>query len=651
MALQQGMSLFQSGQLLEAERLFKSILARDPKNVSALQLLGIIVFQMGRSQEGEKLLRKAIGIKPGIAGLHYNLGKMLDEQGKLDEAVNAFRKAVRLEAKNEWIYNDLGTVLVKLGKLGEAETTLRASLEINQSNTTSLSNLGLVLWQSNRLDEAVEMLERSIEIDPGYVDALSNLGAIYLDKRETEKAEEYLRQAVAIEPQNVDVLNNLACTMLDMGNQDEAITLARKATEFNPKTAEAFLNLGRVLFNVGDENGAVVAYRRALEIRPGFFDVLKNLGKALINQGRFDQAKECYHEALKIKPHDPGVLVMLMRIDPPDVLGGEVMELERLYRNQGISDEDKRLVAFQLASVFEKDAQYDKAFDYLNGGNGLKRRSFKYQLEGDRVFFRKIKEVFSEAFFQEHAGCGIEDRTPIFILGMPRSGTTVTEQILASHPQVFGAGELNYLKRLLIDRCDTNEYQRFPDIAAKFSDDGFRQLGIEYISGLKSQCDSTERVTDKMPHNFLHVGMIRLMLPNAKVIHCRRDPMDNCLSIFKKDFKALHNYSYDQSELGGYYRLYQDLMEHWHKVLPGFMLDFQYEELVADQEKMTRRLLEFCELPWDENCLQFHKVNRTVRTASRTQVRKKIYNDSVQLWRRYEKHLKPLLDALSVEVG
>ncbi len=651
MALQQGMSLFQSGRLQEAERLFNSILARDPKNISALQLLGIVVFQQGRSIEGEKLLRKAIALKPGIAELHYNLGKMLDEQGKLDEAVEAFRKAVRLDAKNEWIYNDLGTVLVKLGKLGEAETTLRASLEINQNNATSLSNLGLVLWQSDRLDEAVEMLERALKIAPSHVEALSNLGGLHLGRGEPEKAEGYLRQAVVIEPENIDVLNNLACTIMEIGNQGEAIALARKATEYHPKSAEAFLNYGRVLFNVGDENGAVEAYVRALEISPGNFDVLKSLGVALVNQGRFDEAREYYHEALKIKPHDPGVHVMLMRIDPPDASDGEVAELEQLYRNREISVEDKRLLAFGLASVFEKGGEYDKAFGYLDDGNGLKRRSYEYQLEDDKAFFLKLKEVFNAAFFQEHSGCGIEDRTPIFILGMPRSGTTVTEQILASHAQVFGAGELNYLKQLLMERCDTNEYKRFPGIAVKFTDDDFRQLGVEYVNRLKEQCGSTERVTDKLPHNFLHVGMIRLMLPNAKVIHCRRDPMDNCLSIFKKDFKELHNYSHDQSELGGYYRLYQDLMGHWHRVLPGFMLDFQYEELVADQESMTRRLLEFCELPWDENCLQFHKTNRAVRTASRTQVRKKIYSDSVQLWRRYERHLKPLIDALSVEVG
>lgn len=646
-ALQQGMALLQSGRLQEAERLFRSVLAIDPKNVNALQLIALILFQAGKFQEGEQLLRRAIKQRPKVPDLHYNMGNMLDRQGKLKQAVEAYKNAVTFGLKDDRVYNNLGMVLSKLERLEEAETSFHKAIDINPNNTSALSNYGLVLWKSGRSEKAIEILKQAIDIDSRCVDALSNLGIIYLSRLELDKAEGYLKQALEIDAGDFNAVNNLAVVYLHKSENDDALVMIRRALELDPGSTDAMLNMAKVLLKGDDETGAIDAYRHVLKVFPKHSNALVGLGSILTTQGKFDEAKQCFQKAQRIEPNKIGARVGLLDIDPPDVMDDEVKDLERLYKDAGISKEDKTDIAFCMAKTYEKGGEYEKAFAYLADGNRFKREGYQYDLDDDRSFFNRMKACFNEQFFQDRIGSGVQDKTPIFILGMPRSGTTLTEQILSSHAQVFGAGELTDMKKILVSICGADSYKRLPEVAMRLSVDDYADMGAKYIDVLKERGGLAERVTDKMPHNFLHVGMIRLMMPDAKIIHCRRNPIDNCLSIFKHNFQGVHKYAYSQKELGGYYLLYQDLMEHWHKVLPGFIFDLQYEDMVADQEGVTRRLLEFCDLPWDDNCLQFHKSERTVRTASKYQVRKKIYSDSVELWRRYENGLQPLIAALS----
>ncbi len=644
-ALQQGIGLLQSGRLQDAERLFQSVLTIDSKNVNALQLLGLIQFQTGRYKDGEQLLRLAIKQKPNIADLHYNLGNMLEQQGKLDQALVSYKNALKLGLDNDQIRNNLGMLLSKMGRLEEAEASLRKAIDINPQNPSALSNYGLVLRKLNRLDEATKAVEQAISIEPHFVDAISNLGSICFEKNELEEAEEYLRQALKLDTKNANVMNNLAGVLLRKNKNDEALVFIRMALEISPQSTDAMLNLARLLADKDDAEEAIDVYRNILDITPEHTDALAGLGFMLSTQGRFDEAAACFQDILKVDPNKVAARTGLIDINLPDIHDAEIMDLERLYTDAEVSDEDKIKIAFCLAKVFEKGGEYKKSFGYLADGNRLKRKSYQYLQENDRLCFGEIKAAFSQQFFQQYADAGFRDKTPIFILGMPRSGTTLTEQILSNHPQVFGAGELPDMRRL-IEKYDIDGGNGFTERVEQLGADDFAQMGMDYIAGLKARGGSAYRITDKMPHNFLYVGMIRLMLPNAKIIHCQRDPVDNCLSIFKQNFAGLHKYAYDQRELGGYHLLYQDLMAHWRKALPGFMFELQYEDMVADQEGMTRKLLEYCELPWDDNCLQFHKSERTVKTASYTQVRKKIYTDSVELWRRYEEELQPLINAL-----
>ncbi len=259
-----------------------------------------------------------------------------------------------------------------------------------------------------------------------------------------------------------------------------------------------------------------------------------------------------------------------------------------------ISDADRIDLGFALGKVFEDIGNYNKSFDFILEANRLKRGSYEYSIQNDRDLFERIKKTFSPDFFASHHGSGNQDRTPIFILGMPRSGTTLVEQILASHPLVFGAGELTVLVNLANGICTGGTTAQFPECMPDLDVDTFEKMGSDYIEKIREYSNDAEHITDKMPHNFLHVGLIKTILPNAKIIHCMRNPMDTCFSIFKKEFAGTHGYAYDMVELGQYYNLYQDLMAHWEKVLPGFMYTLRYEEMVSDQQKQTKSLLDFC---------------------------------------------------------
>ncbi len=639
--------MFQAGRLPQAEKLFREVLEREPREVNALQLLGLTMFQQGNPQEGERLLRKAIRRSPKIAKFHFNLGHMLEMQGKLKEAVFAFREARKLDPQDEWIPVNLGIAYGKMNRLDEAVAACRTALTINPENVSALSNMGHMLWRNRKLDEAVVALEQALEINPDSIEALSNLGTVWFGEKQLDKAEELLRRAYELNPNHPDVLNNLAGVLTAQGKWEEALPLCRKALQMNPHSAELYFNLGRVAHQAERWEEVMSAYSMGLKLQPGVADAISGLAEACSIMGRFDEAKRLYYQALELKPDKPGIYAGLLGLEDHSVMLKRLEQIEKLCVAPDIDNDEKLALAFALAKFLEKEGEYQKAFRYLEEGNRLKRAGYEYSQEEERALFELVKSTFTSEFFAQRSGYGTDSDMPIFILGMPRSGTTLTEQILASHPQVFGAGELTILRRAVTGRCAPVKFEQYPEAVAGWSEKDFTALGEEYLQKLQEYSGDEERVTDKMPHNFLLLGIIHLAMPNAKVIHCRRDPVDNCLSIFKQDFKSIHKYAYDLEELGGHYRLYADLMQHWHKVLPeGAIFDLQYEEMVADQEGMSRKLLEFCGLPWDDNCLRFHETKRAVRTASQSQVRKKIYSDSVELWRRYEEQLQPLIKAL-----
>jgi len=318
--------------------------------------------------------------------------------------------------------------------------------------------------------------------------------------------------------------------------------------------------------------------------------------------------------------------------------------MENLFNKDGVDVEGRSRLGFALGKAYEDLADDQKAFSFITEANRLKRSTYTYSTSDDAAFFSRIAASFDASLFTGLAHAGCVDERSVFIVGMPRSGTSLVEQILSSHPQVFGAGELTDLGRVIETLCQ--DRGGYPAAVSRLQPGDLAVSGQAYVDQVRERAPDARRIIDKMPQNFLYVGMIRLLLPNARVIHCQREPMDTCFSIFKHGFLNLHSYAYDQQELGSYYWLYQQLMAHWRDVLPGFMYELNYEALVANQELETHRLLEYCGLSWDDACLSFHKTERVVRTASTTQVRRPIYTDSVKRWKRFEEGLAPLREAL-----
>ena len=417
-----------------------------------------------------------------------------------------------------------------------------------------------------------------------------------------------------------------------------------------PGSPDAHNNVGNLLALLGRFDEATRSYERALALRPQFAEVHNNLANVLKQQGHFDRAVQRYQQAIALQPDYADAHFNQSEIKTFQRDDQELPLLEALARdNSTVPAGKKPLVHFALGKALEDAGEYDRAFGHWLQGNALKRRQLAYDPQQPQQDLRQIVDVFDRQFFQRFAAAGDPTVAPIFILGMPRSGTTLVEQILASHPQVHGAGEHTALERLARRLpLSTGRLERYPAYLSHLDAAGLRRLGQAYLASLPALPTGKSRLTDKTTANFWYVGLIRLIFPGARVIHTVRDPVDTCLSCFSKLFTSGQAFTYDLGELGRYYRCYSELMDHWRTVLPaGAMLDVRYEEVVENLEQQVRRLLEFCGLSWDDRCLSFHQTARTVATASTVQVRRPLYDSSVGRWRRYEKHLGPLLAELS----
>jgi len=481
------------------------------------------------------------------------------------------------------------------------------------TKTDQLFELALSHHQHDRLDEAKKGYRRVIQVAPAHIDAWTNLGIVYHQLGKLDDAISCYEQATAIQPDYIHAHFNLANVYKDMGEYDRAIAGYQKTISLDSAFAGGYFNLGFVLSEVGQLADARAAFRKVISLIPDAADAHRQLASITRQQ----------------------------------VYGPEIEAMEQLYESRRVSDLQRQEVAFGLAKAYEDLGEYAKSFAFLAHGNRLKRSRYHYSTGDQKTYFERYKQTFDKTLFDKYRGCGFADPTPVFILGMPRSGTSLVEQILASHPNVHGAGELATLSQTLAAAVGTVALPDYQHTVRTAAPQLFSEIGAKYVDLIRAHSDSAVRISDKMPQNFLHIGMIKLALPNARIIHCKRAAEDTCLSIFKTYFPGnVHEYACDLTELGQYYRMYEDLMAHWQNVLPGFVHDIQYEDLIDDQEPLTRDLLAHCGLDWDPACLEFYKTDRAVRTASLVQVRTPLYKSSVQLWRRYEAELHPLLHAL-----
>jgi tetratricopeptide (TPR) repeat protein len=602
--------------------------------------------QKGLLAEAEAAARRAVALAPNFAAAWNNLGIVLQEMLKLDESRLCLEQALALEPSNAETLNNLANTLKRLGLAAEAEKRWHTALQLKPDYAEAYSNLSNLLVDQGEYDRADGMARRAIELNPRLADAYVNLAAVAAARHRHGESLQVLDALLAFPPGHARALAARALSLKELDRFDEALDAAKRAALMAPESPESHNALGQVLQAMGEFEPALAAYDRAAALPgPAQMDAVANRGALFMEFGRKAEAMKAMEEAANAFPNVPGVLFSqadLKRFIPGDPLIGQ---MQSLLAREGISLADRATLHFGLGKAFLDVGDSEQAFCHYDEGNRLKRSTFAYDPDANERRAAGIAEAFSPALLAEKASQGAPSDLPIFVVGMPRSGTTLVEQILASHPMVQAAGELKRLQML------SDGIAGFPQSAASLNATQLRALGEAYLAFVIPRAAGRRHVVDKMPSNFLLAGLIRLILPDARIIHCRRDPADTCLSCYTKLFAGEQAFSYDQTELGRFYRAYQSLMAHWRATLPAsHFLEVDYEAVVEDIETQARRMLAFLGLPWNDTVRRFHETERPVRTASVNQVRQPIYRTSAGRWRKHAMHLQPLLAALGVSI-
>ena len=638
----------QAGRLAEAGQLFRMILMVEPRHADSLHLLGHIAYQGGRYDIAVELIGQAIRIRKDNPFYYYNLGNALKAQGKIDDAVARYKRALVLKPDYAEAHNNLGIILNEQGKRDAAVAHYERALALMPDLVYTHNNLANTLVEQGRIDDAVAHYERALAFKPDYADAHNNLGIALVAQGRIDDAVAHYERALILNPNNADAHNNLGTVLKDRGRIDDATAHYGRAIAINPDHADAWNNLGIMLAEMGKVDDATAHYERAIAINPDHAEAQCNLGNELKEQGKFDDAMAHYERAITIKPDYAEAHLSRTEIKTFRRGDADLALLEALADRDVLPANKAMFIHFALSKALEDSGDYDRAFEHMRKGNVLKRRQIDYDEMSVLKLFQRISAVFDGSLFDRFQGEGDPSHVPVFVLGMPRSGSTLVEQILASHPQIHAAGELTALEMAAstVFKAGGQPVQ-YPENVAAFDGAILRRLGRAYLDRLPALADGKVRIIDKLPGNFFSIGLIRLILPNAKIIHTMRDPVDTCVSCYSKLFATGLDFSYDLAELGRFYRCYSELMTHWRSVLPpGTILDVSYEEVVDDLEGQARRLIDYCGLPWDDRCVGFYRTSRPVKTASAVQVRKPLFRSSLQRWRKYEADIAPLLHEL-----
>jgi tetratricopeptide (TPR) repeat protein len=537
------------------------------------------------------------------------------------------------------------------GKLARAETICRKILKTQPRFHPAWYQLGLIAVKVGKLQQALEYLHKAAKLSPKTPAYFKALGEVCRRLGRFKVAVNLATRAAEMSPVDAEIRYNLGLALADTGNNAAAAEQYRRALAINPAYGLAANNLGTVLERAGDVAAAERAYALAVDINPRHAEAQNNLGAILSARSDLAPARACFEAAIAAKPsfvHSHFNLSTLKKYTPEDPHLAALEEVAT--RASQMSPEERLRLCFALGKALEDVGRYEEAFTAYAEGNKLKRATFKYDEEKMKRTMADVVEKFDAAFAKKDTGAGCADSTPVFIVGMPRSGTTLLEQILSSHSGLHGAGELKDFS-FALDEVRGSSDIAYIDWLLQADAGALSRVGENYIRKLRGYNATALRITDKMPGNFFYVGLIHKALPNAKIIHATRNPMDVCLSNYSRLFNETMPFAYDLVELGHYYRSYKSVMEHWKRVLPpGTILEVSYEEVVGDLEGQARRVIDYCGLPWEDACLAFHKNERPVKTASVAQVRQPIYKSSVERWENFKTHLTPLQQAINGEI-
>ncbi len=593
------------GRLAQAEVLYTSILDREPNNPEAIHFQGLLTHQTGRTQLALSLIERSLALRPQSAPFLTNAGLIYQAAGNWKMAVASFRKLAQLTPGDTKAWHNLGEALEQLGHTDEAIDACRRAASLAQSDSA--------LWTGL----AVKLIHRGQPAD-------------------LEEAVVHSRKAISLAPNDAENHNNLAVALGLLHRRDEAVKAAQVAIQLAPQSSQPWLNLARIHVLSGDVNSALDAYEKGAELAPDVDLFYRSLANLLTEAGKFNDAIPFFRLLYERNPNNLGMLGRFIRyqkftgVDDPLLLKARAAVDAAGDQEEGVS-----MLCFALGVILDKMEQYAAAFDYYARGNHIRAQNLHYDREAHHQYVGAIIQMYDADTLAKLRVLGNPNETPIIIVGMPRSGTTLTEQIIAAHPQVAGGGERGF--------WGAREPKELPDQALINS---LAQACLKDLASVPG-ADQARKTTDKMPGNFLRVGLIHAVFPNARIIHVQRHPVDNCLSIFFQSFNEYHPYSFDLEDLVHYRQEYERLMQHWREVMPADRyFEFDYEDLVADQEGMSRKLIDFCGLEWDDACLNYHQNEQVIKTASVWQVRQKIYTTSVARWRHYEPYIQPLMALL-----
>jgi tetratricopeptide (TPR) repeat protein len=641
------------GQLDRAVGSCKTALQLWPDFADAHNNLGLALSALGRNDEAVEHFHAAVKLRPDDAQTQSNLGNALRGLGKPEVALEHFRKAVELNPKLALVQTNLGQFLIDLGRAKEALPHCKEAVALDPNLAEAHNNLGNAYRALGELAEARACYLETIRLKPELTQAQSNLGVVLQQECRYDEALPWLLRACELEPQSHQFLENLAETYFEMERFPDALATYKKMLELEPERPLTYNAIGWLIQEEGRLAEARECYETALRLNPNFPPANISLGGLHEELGELEAAESRFRKALELSP---GHTVALARL--ATLLRGKVSEAELALIRDRLSDSAvagpaAATLLFALAHVLDERGDYDAAARALREANSLalanlERKHQKYSPAEHEKFVNNVFNIFQPEFFARVKGMGLETRRPVFIVGLPRSGTTLLEQVLASHSQVFGAGEQPLGRQdfeLIPGQMNRVGDHPFACLADAQVGTTLRPIAQRHEDRLRELGKSAARVVDKMPDNYMYVGLLAVLFPSATFIHCRRDLRDVAVSCWMTNFRSI-KWANDPEHIASRFDQYLRLMDHWRSVLPATIHEVAYEETVDDLERVARRLIAACGLEWEPACLDYHKTRRPVRTASVTQVRQPVYRKSVARWRNYSGLLADLFSAL-----
>lgn len=644
---QQAQQMIQQGQPNQAQRILEALVTQLPADAESWFLLGLARGQQMDLAGAEKAFRRCVKLRTDAFAAWDNLGLALLQQGKLTEAKRSFLSSIKHNPANPIPHNGLGQLYRAQGTLPKSVASLREALRIAPRSYATHTQLAISLHALNQTTEAVVHARSAVEINPNAADTWHTLGELLHSQADFESALAAFQRALQLNP-SAETWCALGALMEELNRRDAARDSYSRAIELQPQLLRAHIRLGVVLGGQGDIAAARDRLETALSIKSDHPVANAELANVLALQGFYQEAWQ--HLEPLLKGRDTRVEVALAYASISGRIGHQdqaLALLEQLNASGKVPASHQEGLLFAMARLYEQATRYEQAFQHYQRAQTL--RPLPDDLKRHLEEMAAIRAMFSEERLAELPRAEHGSQRPVFIVGMPRSGSSLVEQILASHPQVYGGGELTTLWKIVQTLpASVGATAPYPACVPDLASENLDQLSKTYLDQLQTLSPNALRVTDKLPHNFLHLGLINLLFPQARIVHCVREPLDTCLSIYFHRFNSSHLYARNLRSLGRYYRAYEHLIAHWNQVLSLPILTLRYEDLVEDVEGMSRRLVDFCGLDWDEACLHFHANERVVNTPSHQQVRRPIYRDAMQRWRNYEPWIGPLRQGLGL---